>query len=226
MSLDKYKQLGEPKNYEEQCERNRLRSTVREAVLDIMNALDRIHQVSGEPGSELQRSESPVVKQVDDTVQRFSSLQNGMTELFRDLHGRVRAGLSATSAKLIDLQPHIQRMDSFMQLMTQELENEAAQAREIHSKRLEDLRSEEARYVRANDEPGKNPVYAKTVEDIESTERALMDTDRKELDQKDFHDRWLRLMAQMPNSGDSPGNISSEAVLPEAPSKKRKWGWW
>uniref|UniRef100_A0A7S4RNF1 Uncharacterized protein n=1 Tax=Alexandrium monilatum TaxID=311494 RepID=A0A7S4RNF1_9DINO len=208
-SLEAYQALGAPTTYQEMCERNQLRSNLERAVSGIMDALEGMHQADNEPGVRLQEAEESMLGRLGLALERLRELQEGAERLFAGRHSEVQRGRSDTTAALTELRPHIQRMDGFVQRCAEEVAKEAAERQAGYEQQLEDLKVEEARYVRANDSPRKNPKFANVREEMESVQKLLEDQQKQEAEQAAFRERWRVLMGKMPSG--------------EEPTRKRKW---
>mmetsp|Transcript_20421 Transcript_20421/g.48326 ORF Transcript_20421/g.48326 Transcript_20421/m.48326 type:complete len:452 (-) Transcript_20421:221-1576(-) len=222
--LEAYERLGSPTTYEEQCERNRLRAELRHEVKAIGEALEKIHQAAGEPGARLEGAEGSVLGQLGSSIERLRRLLEEARGLFQAKRAEVQEARDSSSAILADLWPHIDRMDGFVRLWARELAGEAAEAQGVHRQRLEQLREEEARYVRANDSPQRNQTFAKVREDIQSTLELLEDKSKQDQEQEAFRSWWEALMSKMPSKKVPEQQLV--AADPPKVSRKRKWGWW
>merc|ERR1712139_7545 len=60
------------------------------------------------------------------------------------------------------------------------------------------LQREQIRFVKANDSPQQNPIFAKVIEDIASTERVLEQHKSKSANHAGFLEEWKEVLEEMP----------------------------
>lgn len=98
------------------------------------------------------------------------------------------------------MEPSLDCLDCFVRHLAKEVDDETTKATHVHTERLQELQQEQARFVKANDSPERNSIFAKVIEDLASTKRALEEHSLQSAAYKDQLKEWEEVLEKMPKN--------------------------
>jgi len=133
----------------------------------------------------------------------------------------VQADQQRKKAAFVALWPCIDKLGCFAKCFVDEVKAENAVARSVHTEQWEQLRADEARYVRANDSPSRNPSFQKVREDIAAESKLLKELKHKEKKIAQFARRWDAMLTRIPRRTEE--DLDSKTPVGQ---KRRFWELW
>jgi len=211
--FENYPIMAKPKNYEEQRARNTARGELQKVTRKSVSNLKALVLISQEPADSLCKARNDQLERIDSAMKMLQELRAETVSMFEGCEQDCEGSPDLDAAGLA-LTPHIQCLDRFVQHVTPEIDEETEQAAKVHSKNLEELRKAQERFVAANDCPKRNPIFAKVIEDIESTERVLAEHRNASASQKSLVQEWQEVMDTVP--------VQKQSV--PSPQRSSMWG--
>lgn len=189
--------MTKPTNYDEQRVRNRVRGELQKVTQASVANLKDLVWISQEPADALRKARTDQLQKIDNAMRMLEGLRAETVSMFQDCEKDCEGRPDLDKAALA-LTPHIECLDRFVQHLTPEINEETEQAVQVHTTKLEELLQEQARFVTANDCPTRNPIFAKVIEDIASTERVLSEHRDACASHESLVEEWKKVMEMVP----------------------------
>jgi len=222
-----YSTLQQPDDFHQQCARNALRNHLTGVVTkQAQGKLKSLLQSSSTPQEVLQKVEAAQCEYIDALVGTLEEFRAETTEEFRKLKEEEAKQRRMSAAAALELEPSLQCLDSFMRQLSQEVGQETAHATEVHTAKLQALQQKQMRFVAANDSPEKNPVFAKVLQDMDSTKHALEEHKSQHASCNSLLEDWTQVLreakvAKVETAGSDIEQQQQAASLPAANLQKR-----
>lgn len=204
--LEEYPTACKPSDYSQQCVRNKLRSGLEQVARSTHNNLKSLIHASREPEQALSSAKTAQLEKIDSAMLTLEKLRAETLLVFEEAEEAEKVACEESEAAALSLAPSLECVDRFVHHLAQEVDHETRQASQVHSDKLEELKAEQLRFVNANDSPQRNPIFAKVIQDIASTERLLEEHSGRSDSQKEFLQDWKDAMAVMPAQTPLPSN--------------------
>jgi len=203
-----------------------MRNHLTGVVTPVQGKLKSLLQSSSEPQEVLQKAEAAQCEYIGELIRTLEEFRAETTEEFRELKEEEAKQRQMSASAALELEPSLQCLDSFMHQLSQEVGQETATATEVHTAKLEALQQEQMRFVCANDSPEKNPVFAKVLQDMDSTKHALEEHKSQNASCNGLLEDWTQFLreakvAKIETTGNDMEQQQQSASLPATNSKKR-----
>lgn len=220
-SLQEYPNLTPPATLGELRERNRTRVRLQALVKDVHAALEGIAGAWKEPADTLQAAKSNILQRFDSLLECLQRMREETAQRFKLQAEEVQIGQAQSQETLREVSPFVEQVDAFVRCLAKELEAESGAKRDASASIRAKLQEEEARFVRANDTPSKNPIFKRVqaeIEALEAGERARAEEDAAEAA---MLRSWEELCGRLPSS--RPILALAPALPQEADVHRTKW---
>jgi len=196
--FEEYLGMAKPVNTVQQCARNALRGDLEEVARAERSNLKSLISASSEPTETLRAAADAHLGVIDDAMQMLQQQRADTLAVVEEYEKKEEVARQTSLDMTLSLSPSVDCLDGFMQRLSQEFHDETAKAAQAHAEKLEELRQEEMRFVKANEDRQRNPIFAKVIEDIASTERLLKEHEAQDTSQKEFLKDWNEIMESFP----------------------------
>lgn len=206
--FESYPMITKPTDPQQQCARNALRGDLEDVARTAVGKVNFLVGASCERDEALHTAEAAQLKKIDSVMDMLERLRAETVEEFQMCKEEEALKRKASEAAVLALQPPFECLDSFVRHLAEEVFDEAAKAIQVHKEKLENLQREQVRFVNANDSPQRNPIYAKVIEDIASTERVLEEHGGHSAPYQELLQGWEEVLEKMP----SPKQVTLVAI--------------
>merc|ERR1712008_534973 len=221
-SIEAYATFSSPTSYEQLCERNRLRHNLLRAAQAVQEMMRGIIETMDMPSESFRNVKAPMLQQLSDFMDHTQRLNDATASIFDRCGQQVLCDHNAAKQTLAELWPHIEPVNRFLHQLNIESCSEVEEGRTLHWNRLNALRQEEVRYMRANESPQTNEEFANVQEQLAKEQAMLEELDRRAHARLEAHKSWEALIGSMPC-----GDAASVLAMPDGRGRKRKrWWFW
>lgn len=206
-----------PSDYDQQCARNQVRGGLEQVARKTSSNLQSLIDASRVPEDTLAAEKAKHLETIDSIIRMAEQFRAETVSAFEELEEKERVEFEACEAAALALEPSLKCVDDFVQQLGREVDDETTKATQVHTDKLLELKLEQLRFVNANDSPQRNPIFAKVIEDIASTERLLKEHSCHSETYNVFLEDWKQSLAlmptQMPTQTPSPRRSGSSWFL-------------
>lgn len=208
---------AKPSDYNQQCARNQVREELDQVARKTSSNLQSLIDASRVPEDTLAAEKAKQLETIDSILRMAQQFRAETVSAFEELEEKERVEFEACEAAALALEPSLKCVDDFVQQLGREVDDETTKATQVHTDKLLELKREQLRFVNANDSPQRNPIFAKVIEDIASTERLLKEHSCHSETYNVFLEDWKQALAlmptQMPTQTPSPRRSGSSWFL-------------
>lgn len=211
--LEEYSTAAKPSDHNQQCARNEVRSGLKKVVQSTQVNLKSLISASREPEDALRIAKATHLSKIDGVMQMLEQFRAESLSVFQELEEKEKVECEASEAAALSLAPSLDFVDGFVRHLTKEVDEETAKAIQVHTDKLEVLKLEQLHFVNANDSRERNPIFAKVIEDIASTQRLLEEHSGQRESYQSFLKDWQEVLWVMPKHTHLPS------------TSKKHWFW-
>jgi hypothetical protein len=193
-----YSARAKPSDYSQQRARNDVREELTDAAWEAQSKLSFVIAATREPGEMLCRAEADQIQNIDDVICMLQQFRAETLDEFQRHREEETVKFKASESTTQTLEQSLMLMDCFVRHLSEEIEGETTTAIEVHTEKLDQLQQEQVRFVSANDAPQRNPIFAKVIEDIASTNRVLAEHSSQRETCRDLEKGWKDTLEKMP----------------------------
>jgi len=224
--FDSYLACPSPKTYDELTRRNAARHSLESVAQGVRETSEKMLDVHQEPAQLCQNLKCGMMENIDDALRSLHKLRAETQQLFAHQDEAVQSG-QHDLAPVVELCPLIKNVCVFVNHVNNQVQDEVAERQVLYHQELDQLQEEEARYVRANDSPTRNPSFGHVRACIADKQKLLQELARSGLTQRESLKQWEGLMQKMASTCvEQPEAQELQLQVLERPTKKRRWSFW
>jgi len=205
--LEEYPAMAKPTDRHQQLTRNIMRSDLEDVARTVRSDLTSLVHASVEPEEAICAAEAALLEKFDSVMSMVGKLRAETIEEFEKCKEEEARKRESSEAAALALEPSLDCLDCFVRHLAKEVDDETTKATHVHTERLQELQQEQARFVKANELPERNSIFAKVIEDLASTKRALEEHSLQSAAYKDQLKEWEEVLEKMPKN-------SQEVAIP------------
>jgi len=207
--LRAYVNLSQPTTFEELSQRNKVRRQLELVARAAEDNIEQIFALVETPAEELQTAEDEVLQKIDDCISCLTTFREKTAQQILQRQAAAKEEREVRKRDLVAVASCVAQLDGFVQRWSEEVRSETREGRDVYCKQIEQFQEEEARYVRANDSPDKNPAFARVRSDVAFARERLCDQDTRAAAVEELLKRWALLQSRLPAA--ELGDESKEA---------------
>jgi hypothetical protein len=200
--FDDYPKMSKPRGRDQQCARNEIRCKLESITQTVQSNVMMATTMLSEPGEALLRAQTTQLDRIDNAVIMLQHLRAKAVEEHQKCEQDHEAQRRHCEAAIAALKVPLNSVDTFVNLLSQEVAEETAQAIQVHTETLKNLQQEQIRFINANESPQMNPMFAKLIDDIATTQNVLEEHEGQKSAYETFLREWQRALKEMPDCRD------------------------
>jgi hypothetical protein len=213
--FEEYAAMSKPSDRAQQCARNVMRCDLENVAKMLQVNLQLATAALDEPGDRVRKARAAKLDRIDGAIHMLQDLRARTLEDYLQCQEDQAAQRCECEAAIAALKSPLNYVDTFVHQLAHEVTEETTKAIKVHTEKLEDLQQEQMRFVNANDSPQSNPIFAKVIDDLASTQRVLEEHAEQQAAYESLLKDWEQAMRSIPEQ--------READAAPSPRKRTFW---